>query len=157
MASGQLLVEAVDLGEEPVATGTLLEVGDLEVGLVHVVEEGEEPVVIALADRVVLVVVALRTADGEAEQDGTRRVDPVHDRLDAELLDVDPAFLVDRRIPVEAGRNELGGRWRGSRSPAIWSVTKRSYGRSLLIASMTQSRYFQIVRGASMLYPLESA
>ena len=46
--------------------------GEFEVGLVAVVEEGEELVVLLLRDRVVLVVVALGAADGQAEPDGAR-------------------------------------------------------------------------------------
>ena len=45
----------------------------------------------------------------------------------------------------------------GSRSPASCSIVNWSNGRSRLRASMTQSRYFQIDRGASMVKPLESA
>ncbi len=52
-------------------------------------------------------VVALAATDGEAEPNRAGRVDAVHDRLDAELLDVDAAFLVDLRVAVEAGGHAL--------------------------------------------------
>ena len=92
------------------ASGQLRRRGDLELGLVDVVEEGEEPVVVALGDRVVLVVVALGTADRQAEEDRARRVDPVDDRLDPELLDVDAPFLVDLRVAMKAGGDPLAER-----------------------------------------------
>ena len=74
-----------------------------QVDLVGVVEEGEELVVLALRQRVVLVVVALGAADRQAEPDRRRRVDAVDDRLDAELLLVDAALVVGQRVAVEAG------------------------------------------------------
>ena len=97
-------MERVDLPRPPRSRcRQVLWRGDLEVGLVHVVEEGKEPVILALGDRVVLVVVALGTADGQAQEDGPGRVDPIDDRLDPELLDVDPPLLVDLRIAMEPG------------------------------------------------------
>ena len=69
--------------------------------LVAVVEEGEQPVVLALADRVVLVIVTLAAADGQAEEDGAGGVDAIDDRLDAEHLDVDAPLLVRRRVAVK--------------------------------------------------------
>ena len=110
MPRGQVAMEPIDPVPDLAAPGQFRRRGDLQVGLVHVVEEGEEPVVLALADRVVLVVVALRAADRQAEQDRARRVDPVDDRLDPELLDVDPPFLVDRRVAVEPGGDPLAER-----------------------------------------------
>ena len=97
-------------------------------------------------------VVALGAADRQAEEDRAGRVDPIDDRLDAELLDVDAAFLVDRRIAVKPGGDPRCQRGSpGRRSPAIWSIVNWSNGMSALKAAMTQSRYFQIERGASML------
>ena len=56
-----------------VAPGQLLGRGELELGLVDVVEEGEELVILALRDRVVLVVVAL----GSSRPSGRGRRSPV--------------------------------------------------------------------------------
>ena len=94
-------MELIDPGADLLPMGQLGRRGDLEIGLIHIVEEGEEPVILALGDRVVLVVVALGAADRQAEEDRAGGADPVDDRLDSELLDVDPPLLVDRRIPVE--------------------------------------------------------
>ena len=145
-------VQLVDLAANLAPSGDLARRGDLEVGLIHVVEEGEELVILALGDRVVLVVVALGTADRQTEEDRPGRVDAIDDRIDAELFDVDPPLLVDQRIAMKAGgdaRAELAAA--AQRSPASCTVANRSNGMPELIAAMTQSRYFQIERGASML------
>src|SRR5207249_199321 len=57
---------------------------------------------LALANRIELVVVALAATDRQAEPYGAGGVDAVNHRLDAELLDVDAAFLIDERVAVEA-------------------------------------------------------
>ena len=110
---------AIDLGQDRLTSGQVGRGGDLEVGLVIVVEKGKEPVVVALRDRVVLVIVALCAADRQAEEDRARRVDAVNDRIDPELFDVDPAFLVDLRIAMKPGGDPRRERRSGSRSPAI--------------------------------------
>ena len=121
---GECAVKLVDLRRgSPSSSRDLARRGDLELGLVHVVEEGEEPVVLALGDRVVLVVVALGAADRQAEEDRPGRVDPVDDRIDPELLDVDPPFLVDLACCGETRWRSAGeARRPGRRSPAIWSM-----------------------------------
>ena len=53
---------------------------------VEIVEEGEQLVVLTLADRIVLVVVALRAAEGETEVDGSDRIHAIHDVVHVELL-----------------------------------------------------------------------
>ena len=52
-------------------------------------------------------VVALAAADREAEPDGASCVHAIDDRLDAELLQVDAAFLIDHRVAVKSRGNEL--------------------------------------------------
>src|SRR5439155_15878451 len=59
------------------------------------------PVVVALRERIELVVVALCAGEGDAEKYGGGRVDAIHDTLDTELLGIDAAFLVDLRIAME--------------------------------------------------------
>ena len=78
-----------------------------------VVEEGKELIVLSLADGVELVVVALRAADGEAQPDCSRGGDAVKDALDAELFLVDATLLIDLRIAMEAGGDELLARGLG--------------------------------------------
>ena len=74
-------------------------------GVDQVVEEGVEPVVVALRERVVLVAVALGAAEGQPQPDRGRRARPVLGRLDPELLLVVPADRrpVEHRHAVEAG------------------------------------------------------
>src|SRR4051812_41937912 len=60
---------------------------------------------------------ALGAADGEPEPDGGGRVDAIDDRLDAELLDVDPPLLVDRCVAVEPGGDLLRERRVGPEVP----------------------------------------
>ncbi len=72
-----------------------------------VIKESEELVILALADRVELVIMALRATDRQAEERRSRRVNPVDDRLDAELFGIDSAFLIDLGGAMEAGGNLL--------------------------------------------------
>ena len=73
----------------------------------RVVEEGHQLVVLALAERVVFVIVALAAADGQAEQDRAGRIHAIDDRFDAKLLRVGAAFFVDERVAMKAGRDDL--------------------------------------------------
>ncbi len=107
---GQCAVKLIDLALDLPPSGQFLRRGDFELGLIDIVEEGEEPVILALGERVILVVVALGAADRQAEEDRARGVDPVDDRVDPELLDVDAPFLVDLRVAVKTGGDPLGER-----------------------------------------------
>ena len=78
-----------------------------EVRLVLVVQHRVEAEVFLLRDGVELVVVAVRARDGQAQPRVARRRHAVHDGLDAELLLVDPALLVDLRVAMKAGGNFL--------------------------------------------------
>ena len=71
------------------------------------VEEGEELVILLLADRVVLVAVALGTAHRQSHPDLGGRVDAVLDGRDAELLVVGPTLVVGQGVAMECGRQEL--------------------------------------------------
>src|SRR6185369_13066097 len=66
-----------------------------------------ELIVFALAERIELVIVALGTADGQTQKDRAGRVDAVDDVLGAKLLLIDAALLVEERVAVEAGGDEL--------------------------------------------------
>src|SRR5262249_33278385 len=78
--------------------------GGGNVGLDVAVEEGEELVVLALRQGVVLVVVTLSAAERQAEPDAGGGVDAIDDGLDAELLAIDAALAIGERVAVEAGR-----------------------------------------------------
>src|SRR4029079_16881343 len=83
---------------------------EVDLGLVGVVEEREEAIVFALGDGVVLVSLALRTADRQAEPDGTCGANAIDGGGEAELLDVDAALFVDHRVAMEPGGDALGSR-----------------------------------------------
>jgi hypothetical protein len=87
--------------------------------------------------------VALRAGDRGAEPHRARGVHPVDERLEARLLHVDPALLVELEFG-EAG-DPLLERRPGSMSPELLD-REVAKDRSRLRASMTQSRYFQAVR-----------
>src|SRR4051812_38727001 len=78
-----------------------------QIDFVVAVEEREELVIVALRERVVLVVVTLGAAESRSEEDLGGRVDAIDDGLDAELFLVHAAFLVRQRIAVEAGSGLL--------------------------------------------------
>ena len=75
--------------------------------LVHIVEVGEDLVKLLLGDRVELVIVAARAAERQPEKCGAGGGHAVHDRLHAVLLEIDAAFIVARRIAMEAGGDQL--------------------------------------------------
>ena len=79
----------------------------VEPDLVDRVEEGRELVVLALADRIELVVVALGAARGQPHPHRGRRVRAVEDVLDPVLLRDRAALEVDHVVPVETGRQQL--------------------------------------------------
>ena len=84
--------------------------GGGEVGFAfRVVKEGEEPVIIALRNRIVFVVMALRTLERRAQPDGAGGVDAVEDLVDAALFLVGAGLYVGRRRAVEARGDEWIG------------------------------------------------
>ena len=80
---------------------------DSKIGFVLIVEEGEQPIIVLLRNRVELVVVALRARDGEAKKRGSGGRQAVHDGFDAELFRVDAAFLIDLGVAVKSGGDFL--------------------------------------------------
>ena len=60
-----------------------------------------------MADRIVLVRMALGTTDRQAEPGGAGGVGAIDGSFDAELLRVGAAFLVERCVAMEAGRDDL--------------------------------------------------
>ena len=50
---------------------------------------------------------AAGATDGQTQKGGSGGRDPVHDALDAILLHVDAPLLVQERIPVESGGDDL--------------------------------------------------
>ena len=78
-------------------------IGDVIVGR-GVGEEGLQPVIIGLQDRVELVIVAARAAVGQAQEDAARRVGDVVQNLLPPLLQIARIALV-RIVPAEARRD----------------------------------------------------
>ncbi len=149
--SGDLRLEGGAFVGEGVESGALLGGGDLDDGRVRlgvavhrvgveVVEERVQRVVVALCDRVELVVVALRAADREAEEGGAGGVDAVGDVAEADLVEDRAAF-----VGGDVGAEEAGGDAiveGGVREEVAGDLLddERSNGTSALIARTTQSR-----------------
>ena len=85
----------------------LVRCGNLQRGFILIIEEREQLVILALADGIELVLMALGTTDGEAHPHGPRGVGAIPDRFDPKLLRVGPAFLVDERVPMKTRGDEL--------------------------------------------------
>ncbi len=88
----------------------LVEAGAVARGLClvgRVGEEREEPEVVLLAERIVLVVVALRAAQRGAEPHRRRRVGAIDEHLVHRLVGIDAALLVGHRVAMEAGGDAL--------------------------------------------------
>ena len=76
----------------------------------HCVEEGKQSVKLVLRNRVILVIVAARASDGEAEPDSAGRLDAIDDVLDLRLGGDRTALPVEHVVAVEAGGDELAER-----------------------------------------------
>ena len=76
-----------------------------------VVEEGEELVELALADWIVFVVVAARTAQSQAQPGCARGVHAVNDVLQSPFLINDAALAIDAVVAVKAGGHDLIKAW----------------------------------------------
>jgi hypothetical protein len=63
--------------------------------------------IIALAERIVLVVMALRTTHRGSHPHGHGGVDSIDNRLDAKLFQVSACFVTEGRVAMEAGGNAL--------------------------------------------------
>src|SRR3954452_13939071 len=75
--------------------------------LVCVVEVGEQAVKFALRNRIVLMIVAARAPERQAEKCSTRRGNTVRDSLNTVLLEIDAAFVVAWSISMESRRHKL--------------------------------------------------
>src|SRR5262245_51862633 len=71
------------------------------------VKEGEELVILALREGVELVVVTLRATQRDTEEHRRGRVHSVEHGLDAELLGVNAAFLINLRVAIKPGGDLL--------------------------------------------------
>ncbi len=76
---------------------------------IAIVEKREQPVILVVRDRIVLVRMALGAADRQPQPHGAGRGDAVENRLDAELLLVGAAFGVGERLAVKSGGQPLAG------------------------------------------------
>ena len=78
-----------------------------EPALVHVIEEGEKLVELALRNRVVFVIVAARAAHREPEPHGARGLHAIHHVFDTPFRVDRAALLVHAMVAVEAARDFL--------------------------------------------------
>jgi len=101
------LVDAREVGADPVDFLLLLLAVDPRLRLVGVVEEAVEPEVFVVSDGVELVRVALRALQAEAHHGLSDAVHAVEHSLDAELFGDDRALLVDHAVAQETGRDDL--------------------------------------------------
>ena len=73
----------------------------------NLIERGHQPVIIALRERVVFVVVALRAGQGQPQPGRGRRVHAVEEDVEALLLGDGPTLAVEQVVAIEARGNEL--------------------------------------------------
>src|SRR4051812_41884461 len=79
-----------------------------------------------MADRIELMRVALSAPDRQPQPNNAGRVDAVDDFLDTKLFGIRSAFLVDQRVTMKAGGNELLPRWVGKQ------ITRELFDRELI-------------------------
>ena len=73
----------------------------------HVVEEGEELIELALRDRVVLMIMAAATVEGQAQPSHSRGFHAINDGLDAPFFGDQSSFSIESMITIEAGGHDL--------------------------------------------------
>ncbi len=78
-----------------------------QVGLIGVVQVRHETKVILVCDRVVLVGVALSAAGCQSQPCRAGRRHPVRHGVVAVLQRINPAFFIQHRVAVKAGRDQL--------------------------------------------------
>ena len=110
---GQAAQASLDLFDFFIDRGPLklnLPCRGIDARLVGIVEKSEQPVVLHLRNRIVLVIVALRATKRQPKHHLAGGGDAVVDRIDPELLTIDTALGVDLRIAVKPGGDPLGKR-----------------------------------------------
>ena len=126
-------------------------VGEMRVepGFVDAVEEGKERVVVALRDRIELVIVATRALERQPEHRGAERVHAIDDVLGAKLV-LDAAALVRLPVqPVEGGGDALVARRVRQQIAGKLPEEELIVGQVLVERRMTQSRYGDMSRSTS--------
>src|SRR5262249_34630219 len=103
----QLAFDLTYAAENFLAFRLLLGLVDRNIRVVGVVEEGKNTVVLLLAQRIVLMVVALGTLNRDPENALTDGIHPIVHGLHTELLGIDAALFVDHGVAQEAGRDTL--------------------------------------------------
>ena len=76
---------------------------------IDVVEERVHLIELALRNGVELVIVTASASQRESEECRSCRSDAIHDCVDAVLLEIDAAFLIDHRVAVKSRRDQLIG------------------------------------------------
>ncbi len=97
----------LEIGGDAAVAFHILRAYHFDSGLLLAIEERHELVILALLDGIVFVIVALGAADRQAQKDRARGGHAVEQRLDAVLLLIHAAFLVDHGVAMEAGGDFL--------------------------------------------------
>src|SRR5215472_17181892 len=79
------------------------------VSFVRRIEIGEQPIEIALLDRIVFVVVTLRAAHRDPEKNRSRRAYTVDKLIEPGLALIDARFAVRHRLPIKTGGDPIFG------------------------------------------------
>ncbi len=96
------------LGFQAGSPGQQVAIGDVDFGLVGVIQQSHHAVVVAMRDGIEFVRVALGTADRQAQPDDARRADAVDHRVEAEFERVDAPLFVEHRVAVKARGDPIG-------------------------------------------------
>ncbi len=98
---GQLAQQPGRLLEPGLVLGGKLRIRQVQIGLVGVVEEGHQPVVFGVGDRIELVGVALAALQGQPQPSGAGGGHAVGHGVEPEFQRIDAALLVEHRVAVE--------------------------------------------------------
>src|SRR3954453_17218104 len=112
------VVCGADLFFELIQLLLLLRRGDIQcwragIGIFAIVKEGKHPVVLVMADWIELMRVTLGTTERKPQPHNAGCINAIDHSLDAKLLGVRAAFLIDQRVTMKSGGNELLSRWVG--------------------------------------------
>ena len=112
VASLQSVSIAAHLAEQLLALGKFVRAIDRRLRFVIVVQEREQPVVLRLRERIVLVVVALGALNRQPQHALADGVHAVEHGFHAKLLGIDAPFFVEHRVAQESRWPRSDPAWR---------------------------------------------